>query len=89
MFITCVFFVMRASHSAHITSLSGSYDPLEIFDTICRAKVGERERALVDGGRAPISAHQPSEQGYLNVTSPSVPSDNKGVAEGSANSEQV
>lgn len=66
--------------------MSGSYDPL---DTICRVKVGERERVLADGSRAPVSAPQPSELGYLNVTSPTAPSDNKGVAEGSASSEQV
>lgn len=80
---------MHASHYVCVNSMSGSYDPLDILDTICRVKVGERERVLVDGSRAPVYAHQPSEQGYLNVTSPSVPSDNKGIAEGPANSEQV
>lgn len=80
---------MHVSHHVCVTSMSGSYDPLDILGTICRVKAGERERELVDGGRAPVPTQQPSEQGYLNVTSPSVPSDNKGTAEGSANSEQV
>ncbi|KAM3618705.1 uncharacterized protein V6R79_023827 [Siganus canaliculatus] len=52
---------------------SGSCDPLDILDAICRVKVCER--TMVDGTRASFSTQQPSEQGYLNLTSPLVPPD--------------
>ncbi|XP_044207387.1 coiled-coil domain-containing protein 30-like [Thunnus albacares] len=58
-------------HTSTLSLTSGSCDPLDILDSICRMKVGER--AVVDGTRASISTHQPSEQGYLNLTSPLVP----------------
>lgn len=66
---------------------SGQCDPLDILDAICRVKVGER--MVVDANRASVSAQHPSEQGYLNLTSPLVPPDTKGAEESSNNSEQV
>lgn len=83
-----VFLVTHVSHYMYVTSLtSGSYDPLNILDTIGHVKVGER--ALVDGTRASVSTHQPSEQGYLKLTSPSVSPGTKGTVESSTNSDQV
>lgn len=71
-----------------VTSLtSGQCDPLDILDAICRVKVGDR--MVVDGNRASVSAQHPSEQGYLNLTSPLFPPDTKGSEESSNNSEQV
>ncbi|XP_044206572.1 coiled-coil domain-containing protein 30 isoform X2 [Thunnus albacares] len=69
-------------HTSTLSLTSGSCDPLDILDAICRMKVGER--AVVDGTRASVSTHQPSEQGYLNLTSPLVPPHTKGT-EGNAN----
>lgn len=70
------------SHYVCVTSLtSGSCDPLDILDAIRRVKV--------DGTRASVSTHQPSEQGYLNLTSPLVPPDTKGTGESSNNGDQV
>lgn len=55
------------------TSLnSAPYDPLVILDTICRVKVGEC--VLPDETRSSFVAHQPSEQSYLNLVSPSASS---------------
>ncbi|XP_041800853.1 coiled-coil domain-containing protein 30 isoform X3 [Chelmon rostratus] len=68
-------------HTSTLSLTSGSCDPLDILDAICRVKV--------DGTRASVSTHQPSEQGYLNLTSPLVPPDNKGTEERSNNSDQV
>lgn len=76
------------SHYVCVTSLtSGSCDPLDFLDAICRVKVGER--VALDSTRASVSTHQPSEQGYLNLTSPLVPPDAKGTEESSKTSEQV
>ncbi|XP_049921851.1 coiled-coil domain-containing protein 30 isoform X2 [Epinephelus moara] len=74
-------------HTSTLSLTSGSCDPLDILDAICRVKVGER--MVVDGTRASVSTHQPSEQGYLNLTSPLVPPDTKGTEGGSDNSDQV
>ncbi|XP_073326884.1 uncharacterized protein ccdc30 [Pagrus major] len=74
-------------HTSTLSLTSGPCDPLDILDAICRVKVGER--MVVDGNRASVSAHHPSEQGYLNLTSPLVPPDTKGTEESSNNSEQV
>ncbi|XP_045912619.1 coiled-coil domain-containing protein 30 isoform X1 [Micropterus dolomieu] len=74
-------------HTSTLSLTSGSCDPLDILDAICRVKVGER--GVVDAARASVSSHQPSEQGYLNLTSPLVPPDTKGTEESSINSDQV
>ncbi|KAL7397997.1 hypothetical protein ABVT39_002861 [Epinephelus coioides] len=74
-------------HTSTLSLTSGSCDPLDILDAICRVKVGER--MVVDGTRASVSTHQPSEQGYLNLTSPLVPPDTKGTEGGSDNSDQT
>lgn len=66
---------------------SGSCDPLNILDAICREKMSER--AVADGNQASVSAHQPSEQGYLNLTSPSLLPGAKGSKGSSFNSDQV
>ena len=74
--------------SSVVTSLtSGSCDPLDILNAICCVKVGER--TVVDGTRASVSTHQPSEQGYLNLTSPLVPPDIKGTEGNANNSDKV
>ncbi|XP_071331919.1 coiled-coil domain-containing protein 30 isoform X7 [Trachinotus anak] len=73
-------------HTSKLSLTSGSCDPLDILDKICRVKVGER--MLVDGNRASVSTHQLSEQGYLNLTSPLVPPEARG-AESSVNSDKV
>ncbi|KAM6976880.1 coiled-coil domain-containing protein 30 [Aplochiton taeniatus] len=51
--------------------------PLGILDTICRVKVSEER--IADNNRASLSTShtQPSELGYLNLTSPLVPPDTK------------
>ncbi|XP_035512387.1 coiled-coil domain-containing protein 30 isoform X2 [Morone saxatilis] len=74
-------------HTSTLRLASGSCDALDILDAICRVKVGDR--AAVDGTRASVSTHQPSEQGYLNLNSPLVPPDIQGTEESSNNSEQV
>ncbi|XP_028438599.1 coiled-coil domain-containing protein 30 isoform X3 [Perca flavescens] len=68
-------------HTSTLSLTSGSCDPLDILDAICRVKVG--------GTQGSVSTHQPSEQGYLNLTSPLVPPDTKGTEGSSNNSEQV
>lgn len=74
--------------SFYVTSVtSGAYDPLVILDTICRVKVGEC--LLLDETRSSFITHQPSEQSYLNLTSPSAPPGTIGPEEGTSNSEQV
>ncbi|XP_062419995.1 coiled-coil domain-containing protein 30 isoform X3 [Pungitius pungitius] len=67
-------------HTSTLSLASGLCDPLNIHDAICREKVSER---------ASVSAHQPSEQGYLNLTSPSLLPDTKGSNLSSFNSDQV
>ncbi|KAI4824027.1 hypothetical protein KUCAC02_012572 [Chaenocephalus aceratus] len=66
-------------HTSALSLTSGSCDTLDILDAICRVKVG--------GPR--VSSHQPSEQSYLNLTSPLVPPDIRGPEGSSNNSEQV
>lgn len=66
---------------------SAAYDPLVILDTICRVKVGEC--LLLDETRSSFIAHQPSEQGYLNVASPSASSLTAAPPEGTDDPEQV
>ncbi|XP_032378007.1 coiled-coil domain-containing protein 30 isoform X1 [Etheostoma spectabile] len=68
-------------HTSTLSLTSGSCDPLDILDAICRVKIG--------GTQGSVSTHQPSEQGYLNLTSPLVPPDTKGTEGSSNNSEQV
>ncbi|XP_056240119.1 coiled-coil domain-containing protein 30 isoform X3 [Seriola aureovittata] len=74
-------------HTSTLSLTSGSCDPLDILDKICRVKVGER--MLVDGTRASVSTHQLSEQGYLNLTSPLAPPEPRGTEESSINSDKV
>ncbi|XP_040901809.1 coiled-coil domain-containing protein 30 isoform X1 [Toxotes jaculatrix] len=74
-------------HTSALSLTSGSCDPLDILDKICRVKVGER--VVVDGTRASVSTHQLSEQGYLNLTSPLVPPEAKCTDESSNNSDKV
>ncbi|KAK5923478.1 hypothetical protein CgunFtcFv8_000443 [Champsocephalus gunnari] len=66
-------------HTSALSLTSGSCDTLDILDAICRVKVG--------GPR--LSSHQPSEQSYLNLTSPLVPPDIRGPEGSSNNSEQI
>ncbi|XP_063739318.1 coiled-coil domain-containing protein 30 isoform X3 [Eleginops maclovinus] len=68
-------------HTSALSLTSGSCDTLDILDAICRVKVG--------GTRMSVSSHQPSEQSYLNLTSPLVPPDIKGPDLSSNNSDQV
>lgn len=76
------------SLSGDATSLnSTAYDPLVILDTICRVKVGEC--LLLDETRSSFIAHQPSEQGYLNLTSPSASAVTAAPREGADDPEQV
>ncbi|XP_010782411.1 coiled-coil domain-containing protein 30 isoform X2 [Notothenia coriiceps] len=66
-------------HTSALSLTSGSCDTLDILDAICRVKVG--------GPR--VSSNQPSEQSYLNLTSPLVPPDIRGPEGSSNNSEQI
>lgn len=84
--LTCAFSAI--THICVTSLTSGSYDPLDILDKICRVKVGEHV-AVVDSTQASVSTHQQSEQGYLNLTSPLVPSNTKGTEESSNTSDQV
>ncbi|XP_029910776.1 coiled-coil domain-containing protein 30 isoform X2 [Myripristis murdjan] len=58
-------------HTSALSVTSGTCDPLSILDAICRVKVGER---VEESNRGSISTPQPqpSELGYLNLTSPVV-----------------
>lgn len=66
---------------------SAAYDPLVILDTICRVKVGEC--LLLDKTRSSFIAHQPSEQSYLNLASPSASSASAAPQEGADDPDQV
>lgn len=66
---------------------SAAYDPLVILDTICRVKVGEC--LLLDETRSSFIAHQPSEQSYLNLASPSASSASAAPQEGADDPDQV
>ncbi|KAM4610862.1 uncharacterized protein ccdc30 isoform 2-T2 [Polymixia lowei] len=63
-------------HTSTLSLTAGMCDPLGILDAICRVKAGER---VTEGTRASFSSpkSQPSELGYLNLTSPAVPPDTK------------
>ncbi|XP_072223655.1 uncharacterized protein ccdc30 [Leuresthes tenuis] len=75
-------------HASALNLTSGSCDHVDILDAICRAKVSKH--VVLDGTRASVSTHQPSEQGYLNLTSPLVPpASSKGTEERSNSSEPV
>ncbi|XP_042347785.1 coiled-coil domain-containing protein 30 isoform X3 [Plectropomus leopardus] len=67
-------------HTSTLSLTSGSCDPLNILDAICRVKA--------DGTRASVSTHQPSEQGYLNLTS-LAHADTKGTEGSSDTTDQV
>lgn len=66
---------------------SSAYDPLVILDTICRVKVGEC--LLLDETRSSFIAHQPSEQSYLNLASPSASAVTAAPQEGADDPDQV
>ncbi|XP_069382040.1 coiled-coil domain-containing protein 30 isoform X6 [Paralichthys olivaceus] len=74
-------------HASTLSLMSGSCDPLDILDKICRVKVGDR--TVMDSTRASVSSHQLSEQGYLNLTSPLVSPEAKGTEESSDNGDKV
>ncbi|XP_030588485.1 coiled-coil domain-containing protein 30 isoform X2 [Archocentrus centrarchus] len=75
-------------HTSALSLTPGSCDKLDILDAICRVKMGEG--GLVDGTQTPFSTHPPSEQGYLNLTSPLIPpASAKGTEESSKNRDQV
>ncbi|XP_076019438.1 uncharacterized protein ccdc30 [Genypterus blacodes] len=77
-------------HTSTLSLTSGSYNPLGILDAICRVKVGER--AAVESSRFSVSAPQPqpSELGYLNLTSPVLLPDAKdGGESGGSGTEKV
>nr|XP_019944444.1 PREDICTED: coiled-coil domain-containing protein 30 isoform X7 [Paralichthys olivaceus] len=76
-----------SSHIRVTSLMSGSCDPLDILDKICRVKVGDR--TVMDSTRASVSSHQLSEQGYLNLTSPLVSPEAKGTEESSDNGDKV
>ncbi|XP_068183849.1 coiled-coil domain-containing protein 30 isoform X2 [Antennarius striatus] len=62
----------------------GSCRKLDILDAICRVKVGE----CLDSTQQSVSIRQPSEQSYLNLTSPSGPEGTKGRESSTNNSDQ-
>lgn len=66
---------------------SAAYDPLVILDTMCRVKVGEC--LLLDETRSSFIAHQPSEQSYLNLTSPSASAVTAAPLEGATDPDKV
>lgn len=53
-----------------VSLTSGPCDHADILDAICRATVSKH--VVLDGARTSVSTQQPSEQGYLNLTSPMV-----------------
>lgn len=76
-----------ALHAPLQSMNSAAYDPLVILDTICRVKVGEC--LLLDETRSSFIAHQPSEQSYLNLASPSASSASAAPQEGADDPDQV
>ncbi|XP_029361937.1 coiled-coil domain-containing protein 30 isoform X2 [Echeneis naucrates] len=74
-------------HASALSLTSGTCDPLDILDKLCRVKVGER--MLVDGTRASISTQQLSEQGYLNLTSPLVPPEARATEDSSISNDKA
>ena len=77
--LICVFFLTLRLPVLSLTS--GACDPLGILDAICRMKASER---VVGGTRTAFSvpSSQPSELGYLNLTSPSFPPEPKDPEDG-------
>ncbi|XP_074537403.1 uncharacterized protein ccdc30 isoform X3 [Halichoeres trimaculatus] len=73
-------------NTSSLSLTSGSCVPLDILDAICRVKVAEH---AVDPTQACVSTQQPSEQSYLNLTSPLVTSDTKGTEESTNDIDQV
>ncbi|XP_056130343.1 coiled-coil domain-containing protein 30 [Lampris incognitus] len=67
-------------HSSGLSLTPGTCDPLGILDAICRVKVGGH---VAESSWASLSnpPYQPSELGYLNLTSPMVSADIKGTEE--------
>ncbi|MED6238568.1 hypothetical protein ATANTOWER_024980 [Ataeniobius toweri] len=57
-------------HASTLSLTSGPCDHVDILDAICRAKVSKH--MVLDGTKTSVSTQQPSEQGYLNLTSPLV-----------------
>ncbi|KAM4737342.1 uncharacterized protein ccdc30 isoform 2-T4 [Anableps anableps] len=75
-------------HASALSLTSGPCDHVDILDAICCAKVSKH--VVLDGRRTSISTQQPSEQGYLNLTSPLViPTSTKGIEETSDGNDQV
>ncbi|XP_013126597.1 trichohyalin isoform X3 [Oreochromis niloticus] len=75
-------------HTSALSLTSGSGNKLDVLDAICRVKVDDG--VLADGTRTPFTTHQPSEQGYLNLTSPLIPpASAKGAEESSKSSDQA
>ncbi|XP_036068549.1 coiled-coil domain-containing protein 30 isoform X3 [Oryzias melastigma] len=74
-----------AVHTSVLSLTSGSCDHMGILDAICRSK-----SMLMNGTGASVSTQPPSEQGYLNLTSPLVPpACAKDAQESSTHSDQV
>ncbi|XP_014908426.1 coiled-coil domain-containing protein 30 isoform X1 [Poecilia latipinna] len=74
-------------HSSALSLTSGPCDHVDIVDAIRRATVSKH--AVLDGTRTSVSTQQPSEQGYLNLTSPMVtPASTKGREETSDDKDQ-
>ncbi|XP_027867699.1 coiled-coil domain-containing protein 30 isoform X1 [Xiphophorus couchianus] len=74
-------------HSSALSLTSGPCDHADILDAICRATVSKH--VVLDGTRTSVSTQQPSEQGYLNLTSPMVtPTSTKGREETSDGKDQ-
>lgn len=59
-------------HTSSLSLTPSTCDALGILDTICRMKAGERVMEVSQASFS-IPPPQPSELGYLNVTSPMVP----------------
>ncbi|XP_015234528.1 PREDICTED: coiled-coil domain-containing protein 30-like isoform X2 [Cyprinodon variegatus] len=69
-------------HSSTLSLTAGPCDHISILDAICSAKGSSH--VVLDGTRTSVSTQQPSEQGYLNLTSPLVtPASTKGTEESS------
>ncbi|KAK5619641.1 hypothetical protein CRENBAI_010666 [Crenichthys baileyi] len=75
-------------HASTLSLTSGPCDHVDILDAICHAKVSKR--MVLDGTKTSVSTQQPSEQGYLNLTSPLVtPTSAKDVEETPDGNDQV
>ncbi|XP_047228841.1 coiled-coil domain-containing protein 30 isoform X2 [Girardinichthys multiradiatus] len=75
-------------HASTLSLTSGPCDHVDILDAICRAKVSKH--MVLDGTKTSVSTQQPSEQGYLNLTSPQVtPTSIKDMEENPDGNDQV